>query len=384
MTAESSPTRYAIATIRERVRDLGRPVLDFAVGRAADTTPAELLPLLARDIAHLLVSGTAAGEHRGFCEAAAAMLRRTYGVDVDPTSVLPAPGGRTAMSFLVVAATAPDDLLLVTEPGYPAMGRIATQLRPSTLTVPLDPRRGFAPDLEAVSDETLGQVRFAALSYPNNPTGAVIPHHEIDRFAARFGSRTILFNDATYGPLTFDRPPWSVLTSEAARKRRVRFIELHSLSKLYGVGPQPIAFLVGDPDLITELRELSEFAWSDQSSLAIRIATTCLADGDHLESVRRLYRKRLARLVDATRALGFHPYPPAGGMYLVCRSPRKVGREAISTATEAADVLLRDHALAVIPWDVPPHGYLRFSGRYLPEDLEALHRLGGGGPIVTS
>jgi aspartate/methionine/tyrosine aminotransferase len=382
--AESSPTRYAIATIRERVRDLGRSVLDFAVGRGADMAPPGLSPLLARDIEHLLVSGTAAGEHDAFCEAAAAMLRRTYGVDVEPSSVLPAPGGRTAMSFLVVAATAPDDLLLVTEPGYPAMGRIASQLRPSTLTVPLDPRRGFAPDLESVSEDALGRMRFAALNYPNNPTGAVVPHDEIDRFASRFGSRTILFNDATYGPLTFDRPPWSVLASDAARQRRLRFVELHSMAKLYGLGPQPIAFLVGDPDIIAPLRELSEFAWSDQSSLAIRIATTCLADGDHLESVRQLYRDRLARLVAATRALGFDPYPPAGGMYLVCRSPRKVGHQAVSTATEAADLLLRDHELAVIPWDVPPHGYLRFSGRYLNEDLEALLELGRGGPIVAS
>jgi aspartate/methionine/tyrosine aminotransferase len=222
-----------------------------------------------------------------------------------------------------------------------------------------------------------------AVNYPNNPTGAVIAHADIDRLADRLDRTTILFNDATYGPLTFGQPPWSVLASDAARARRLRVIELHSLSKLYGLGPQPIAFLVGDPDLIAGLRELSEFAWSDQSSLAIRIATVCMSDGDHLDVVRAAYRERLDLLVDATRALGFRPYPPAGGMYLVCSSPKKVGRHTVANASDAADRLLRDYSLAVIPWDVPPHGYLRFSGCYRPEDLDELIRLGHGGPIVT-
>mgnify|MGYP000158001064 CR=1 FL=1 len=184
-------------------------MLDFAVGRGADTAPPGLSPLLARDIEHLLVSGTAAGEHDAFCEAAAAMLRRTYGVDVEPSSVLPAPGGRTAMSFLVVAATAPDDLLLVTEPGYPAMGRIASQLRPSTLTVPLDPRRGFAPDLESVSEDALGQMRFAALNYPNNPTAALPSPDAVTALRRHAAPDAVWFNDATYGPLVYGARPFS-------------------------------------------------------------------------------------------------------------------------------------------------------------------------------
>ena len=382
--AVARTTRYAIAAIRERVRDFDGPVLDFAVGQQPDPAPADLRGLLTEEAFKLLISGTAAGEHDAFCRSAVDMLHRTYGVDVDATAILPTPGGRTAMSFLVAAATRPDDLLVVTEPGYPAMGRIASQLRPRTLAIPLDPACGFCPELTAVPDDAFPRLRFVALNYPNNPTGAVLHGAGLDALADRLEPGTILFNDATYGPLTFDGSPWSLLASAADHRHRLRLLELHSLSKLYGLGPQPVAFLAGHPETIAELRELSEFAWSDQSSLAIRIATWCMADGDHLETVREIYRQRLERLFGAVTTLGFEPYRPAGGMYLICKAPRTVGGRLVGSAAEAADRLLEAFSLAVVPWDVAPDGYLRFSGRYRPEDLEDLLGLGHDGPIVTT
>jgi hypothetical protein len=47
-------------------------------------------------------------------------------------------------------------------------------------------------------------------------------------------------------------------------------------------------------------------------------------------------------------------------------------------------VLLDDHGIAVAPWDVPPHRYLRFSAAYLPEDLEALAASGNGRPLAST
>ncbi len=380
----SKGTRYPIAAIRERVHDFDGPLLDFAVGHQGDPTPPELRDMLTREASRLLVSGTASGEYGAFREAAAAMMGRVYEVDLDPAAILPVPGGRTAMSFLVTAATQPDDVVIVTEPGYPAMGRVASQVRPRTISVVLDPDRGFAPDLSGIDPETLEDTRLVALNYPNNPTGAILSRDVLDELSVRLAPRTILFNDATYGPLTFEGGPWSLLAMAGDRYPKLRLLELHSLSKLYGVGPVPVSFLVGDLQTMSELRELSEFAWSDQNSLSIRLATWCLSDGTHLARTREIYRKRLTDLRVAVEALGFEAVPPAGGMYLLCRAPSAVDGFAVQSAAEAADRLLEDHAIAVVPWDASSHSYLRFSGRYRVEDLEGLVALAREGRIVTS
>jgi hypothetical protein len=71
-------------------------------------------------------------------------------------------------------------------------------------------------------------------------------------------------------------------------------------------------------------------------------------------------------------------------MYIVCRTPSAIGGTPVADAQQAADVLLKDHNVAIVPWEVHPTSYLRFSSQYLEEDLAALQRLGEHGPLAVS
>jgi aspartate/methionine/tyrosine aminotransferase len=69
-------------------------------------------------------------------------------------------------------------------------------------------------------------------------------------------------------------------------------------------------------------------------------------------------------------------------MYILCRVPSSIGQRPVADAGEAAEVLLTELGVAVVPWEVPPHSYLRFSARYLDEELEALRGLGRDARLV--
>jgi hypothetical protein len=71
-------------------------------------------------------------------------------------------------------------------------------------------------------------------------------------------------------------------------------------------------------------------------------------------------------------------------MYQLCRVPVSVGGQPVDGADEAAEALLANHDLAVMPFQVGGHGYVRFSALYLPEELESLAELGRGRPLVQS
>jgi aspartate/methionine/tyrosine aminotransferase len=373
--------RYAIAAIRERVREHGGPVLDFSVGRHEDAPPAAVDALLRTPGGDLLRGGHL--ETEGFVAAATGMLRAHYGLDVEPAAVLPVPGGRTAMSFLASALLRPGADVVVTEPSYPAMARVAQQIGADVLSIALDPDRGFAPDASPLGERANPDLSLLALNYPNNPTGAVIAPNDLRELAARLAPGGVLFNDATYGPLTFERGPWSLLAEIDRAAGSYRRLELHSLAKLYAVGAVPVSFLVGDLDLVAELRELSEYAWSDQSALCLRIARACLEDHGYLAEVRRRCRERYAELRDVLDSLGFETFPAAAGMYVFCRAPRAVGGSPVDSAEQATTLLLDRFGLAAVSWDVPPHGYVRFSARFRRDEIEGLAALGRGGPIVS-
>jgi aspartate/methionine/tyrosine aminotransferase len=330
-----------------------------------------------------VISGCSEGELEAFSERATAMLERVYGVQVPPQAVLPVPGGRTAMSFLGSTLIRPGDRVVTTEPSFPAIGRIAVQLGANVTALTLDPERGFSPRLEKLSKSTAESASMLALNYPNNPTGAVISSSALDDLLGRFASGTVVFNDATYGPLTFDLDPWSLLAQSTATGRDHRTIELHSLAKMFAVGPIPVSFLVGERELIDELREYSEFAWSDQSSFALRVGMRCLEDDDHLDRVREIYSRRIERLREILGRLGFETFPAPAGMYVVSRCPAAIDGIESESAAHCADLLLSRFGIAVVPFDVVSEGYLRFSARYLPADLEALAELGRNGPIAT-
>jgi len=383
MTERNESTRYPIAAVRERVRQHGRPVLDFAVGPHRELPPTALLDMLRNVDDWWLRTPCSRDELDAFSDAAAVMLRRIYGVDAPPSAIMPVPGGRTAMSFLASTVIRPGDDVAVAEPAYPAFARVAHQIHARVHSVPLDPERGFEPAANSLTAEEAAEVSFVALNYPNNPTGAVISDQALGEFLGRFGPGTIVFNDATYGPLVFDQPPWSVLAGARSLTDRFRFVELHSLAKLFALGPLSVAFFVGEQGIIAELGEYAEYAWSDQSSLEMKVALTCLEDGDRFDAMRAIYADRLDRLGVVLSELGFEPFPAASGMYIVCRTPSAIGGRPVADAGEAAVVLLKNHNVAVVPWEVHPTSYLRFSSQFSEEDLAALAALGANGPLAS-
>ncbi|TNF72026.1 MAG: pyridoxal phosphate-dependent aminotransferase [Acidobacteria bacterium] len=373
-------SRYQFSVIRERLRERGDDALDFAIG-SAGVPLAEPLAEIVREQPQLALSRATPDELEAFAAGAAEMLFRVFGVRVDTDLVLAVPGSRVAMSTLTACLLRPDDNVLVTEPGYPAFARVAAHQHVRIWRASLDPERDFLPDLDLLAKS--GPIRIAALNYPNNPTGAVLTSSGVAELAARVGPEAILFNDSAYGPLVYEGSPPSLLGIGALEGLEQPMAELHSLSKLFSLGPLGISYFVGTSDLIGELREYSDFAWAPLSSLHLQLARHCVVDEPLLDSVRSFFAKRIEALRATIVDLGFRPYPTPAGMYVLCSLPRSIAGTAVTGAQQAADILLDQFGLAVAAWEVAPHAYLRFSSLYREEDLESLAKLGERLEIVS-
>jgi aspartate/methionine/tyrosine aminotransferase len=372
---EQVKQRYSFTVLRERLSQHGRPIVNFALGDFDRSLPAALAETI-RENSSLMMKRHVPADLAKFSAAAVDYLAWQYGVEVSPAEILPVPSGRAAMTALASCILEPGNGVVVTEPGYPVFARLATHHHARILVARLDPDRGFAPRLDEISQEDADSVRLVALNYPNNPTGAVISKEVATALDGRFGSGTVLFNDATYGPLTHEGTAHSILGKDLSGIRGNRALELHSLSKLFPLGPLGIAFLAGSAPLIEEIRHYTDFAWSPPSSLQMQATMRCFQSTDHIAEIRQYFEERLERLRETLVDVGFEPYPSPGGMYLLCKAPAAVGGATTPTAQAAADVLLDEFDLAVVAWDRPPHGYLRFSSLYSTEDLQSLGELG--------
>jgi aspartate/methionine/tyrosine aminotransferase len=325
-----------------------------------------------RENAELALAPATRDDMDEFAAAAAGYLAREYRVDVPAAHILPTPGGRAAMTALIACVLHPGDAVMVTEPGYPAFARLAAYRHARVVEVPLDPEKGFAPDLAAVSRQANGPLRVIAMNYPNNPTGSKLSPAVFAGFSELAAGNAVLFNDATYGPLVYDEQPRSLIACNGLSRHAADLLELHSFSKCFPLGPTAVSFLAGSAATMERVKTYSEFAWSPLSRLQLQATTRCLRDSSRLRQLRRLLPLQLQSLHETLKDAGFRPYAARAGVYLICDAPTHIDGKAIGSAEEAARQLMDSFGLAAVPIDAPGHSYLRFSALYRPEDLARL------------
>src|SRR5262249_29888481 len=133
--------------------------------------------------------------------------------------------------------------------GYPVYtgGPLLAGGEPGLL--PLLPERGFAPDLDAVSDDHRERARLMFLNYPNNPTGAIVPGGLVEEMVGFARRHEILaVHDNAYSETTYDGyvAP-SFLQTPGAKEVGV---EVFSLSKGYNMTGWRCAAIVGNAEAI--------------------------------------------------------------------------------------------------------------------------------------
>lgn len=374
-------TRYPFTAIKEKLIQRQGRALDFAVGGRSVPLP-ETIGGWIQANADQALKPAGRSELAEFMQAASVFLAREYRVDVPASRILPTPGGRAAMSAFIACALSPGDKVLVTEPGYPAFARLATNRRAEVLVSFLDPANAFAPQLASSAEADNGPIRVIAVNYPNNPTGVRLSSDVISKLSEITAANTILFNDATYGPLVYGEGPASLLGNGMSETSRSEIVELHSLSKLFPLGPVAVSFLAGSEETMQSASTYSEFAWSPLSKLQLKVTTMCLQDEARLQELREFFPAQLQALRQTLISIGFEPYPTSAGVYTICPVPSRIAGKSVSSADEAAHRLMNEFDLAVFPLDTPRHSYLRFSSLYHAEDLERLSDLGARLQVV--
>ncbi len=366
--------RYPFAVYREKLHARRGEIADFAFGDRPLPLP-EALREWIDEHAALATRAATPDDKAAFDEAARALLAQEYGVDTHGLSVLPAPGGRNAMSAFVASALAPGDRVLVTEPGYPALAALAAQHGAIVDSVPLLPEAEFIPDIGRLDTTTLRSIAAVCVNYPSNPTGAVVSDPLVEALGTVVGDEAMLFNDAVYAPLCYETAPRSLLNANASVAQRT--LELHAMTKLYPLGPLSVSFLAGAEDLIAPIARFSEYAWSAMSALQLGASTWCLRDRAGHDDRRAYFAEQVRSLRAVLLQAGLEPFPTPSGIYVLCRVPASLGGQRVDSAATAAMRLMDEYDIAVVPWDVGTTGYLRFSVLYRPEDLERLAALEG-------
>src|SRR5260221_10134842 len=295
------PPPYPYDRVRalERLADsLPGGVVDCSIG-----TPCDLVPEVAERAAAAALAGSmgyppSAGS-AALREAAAAWIRRRFGVDVDATHVGACVGPKelvASLPHLLRLRNPQRDTVLYPAVAYPTyeMGAILGGCR--AVPVALDSQ--WHLDLATVRAEDAERALLLWVNEPGNPTSSVATRDRLVDTAAWARDRGIVVaSDECYSE--FAPEPATIL---AAGLDGV--LAMHSLSKRSNLAGMRVGFYAGDVDLVEYLVETRKHAGLMAPIPMQAAAAAVLGDDDHVALQRARYAERRTFALDSLAAIG--------------------------------------------------------------------------------
>ncbi|HET6474578.1 MAG TPA: LL-diaminopimelate aminotransferase [Thermoleophilia bacterium] len=363
---------YLFAAIERQIaerRAAGVDVISLGIGDPDLPTPPHVVAALAEAAAdpstHQYPSNQ--GES-GFREAVAGFYATRFGVTIDPADqIVPLLGAKEGIAHICQVLLDPGELALAADPGYPVYVTGPMLADGGAVHLPLVPGLGFQPDLEAIPAETLELAKMIFVSYPNNPTGAVIEDDFFARLVAFAKANDIVVvHDNAYADITYDGyvAPSFLATPGAADVG----VEVFSLSKSYNMTGWRAGAIVGDREVVDAYWRLKTNVDSGMFGAVQRAAAAALTGSQEcVREMCRTYRRRRDLLVEALRSVGMQADPPKGTIYLWVRVPEGYTSASFTQQVlEQADVVVTPGAA----YGPSGEGFVRLSLTVPDERLE--------------
>lgn len=280
-------------------------------------------------------------------QAIADWYKRRWGVEIDPEEeAIATIGAKEGLSHFVLATVSPGDVVFAPNPTYPIHPYSVIIAGGDLRSIPIGPGRDFFDDLLTATKQTWPAPKMLIISYPHNPTTAVVDLAFFEKIVAFCREHDmIVIHDFAYADLVFDgyTPP-SFLQVPGAKDIGVEFF---TLSKSYSMPGWRVGFCVGNPELIAALRRIKSYL--DYGMFQpIQIAAIIALNGpyDCVQEIVEIYRQRRDALVDGLNRIGWAIDKPKGTMFVWAKIPEpylKMG------SIEFAKMLMVKARVAVSP-----------------------------------
>lgn len=341
-------------------------LLDFGIGENDDMASPVVRETLKFEVDQDRNKGYTDNGIDEYKEAAARWMQRNFNVKLDSASEINhCIGSKAALAMIPYAFINPGDYTLMTVPGYPVIGTHTEYCGGNVYKLPLIEDNEFLPDLENIPADILKKAKILYINYPNSPSGTTAPDDffkNVILFAKEHN--LVVVHDAAHIMLTFDGKPKSFLEFDGAKEVG---IEIHSMSKGFNMIGWRLGFVCGNPKIVKAFSDIKDNSDSGQFGAIQRAAIKALDDDSIHEQTREKYKRRLEKLVKALNEINIKAKMPGGTYFLYIKTPDKIDGHSFSNAEDAAQYLIKEKSIVVVPWD-DAGSYLRFSVTYDAKD----------------
>jgi histidinol-phosphate aminotransferase len=231
------------------------------------------------------------------------------------------PGSTPPLHFGVIAFTSPQKSYVTADPGYEAGMHAADGMNARVVKVPLT--KTYAHDVRAM----IAAAPDAGLFYicsPNNPTGTLTPHSDIEYLVENKPKGSIVMVDEAY--IHFCDAPSALDLVKAGKD----VIVLRTFSKTYGMAGLRCGFAVARPDLLEKV--MNSAGWNFMPVTAVAAASASLKDSQLVPERRGInatVRRETFQWLDRN---GYSYIPSESNCFLL--DTKRPGKQVIDAMAE--------------------------------------------------
>ncbi len=351
-------------------------LIDLGVGEPDSMADSKIIEELSRQAYQWENRGYADNGIDEFKNAATGYMKEVYGVEhlLSENEILPVMGLKSALSYLPQAFINPGDITLMTVPGYPIIGTITEWLGGKVYQLPLKKENQYYPVFSDIPEDILKRAKLLYINYPNNPTGqsATIEFYKkVIYFAKAYN--LIVIQDAAYAALTYgNQEPFSFLSLPEAKEVG---IELHSLSKAFNMTGWRLGFACGNKRVISALAAVKDNYDSGQFKAMQYAGIYALKHPEITKETCIKYERRLHKLTDLLKRLGFDVRVPKASFYLYSQIPKETADGYVfANAEDFTEYLIKNALISMVPWDDVGHN-VRISVTFVAPDEKEENRV---------
>jgi aminotransferase len=274
-------------------------------------------------------------------------LQARMGVSYSPSEVLITVGASEAIDLALRATVSDGDEVLIPEPCFVSYAPCVALAGGVPVPLPCKESEGFIVTPEAIGAACTAKTKSILLSYPNNPTGAVMNEIEIRAVAdAIVGHDLLLISDEIYAELSFGGAHFSPARIPALRER---CIYVGGFSKAFAMTGWRLGFLCAPAPLYSPMFKIHQYAIMCAPTFSQYAGIAALSQSltDGFEAVSAMcgsYDKRRRFMYKALTDAGLDCFEPMGAFYIF-PSVKRLGVDGETFAMG----LLEQEKVVVVP-----------------------------------
>ncbi|MDR1116650.1 MAG: aminotransferase class I/II-fold pyridoxal phosphate-dependent enzyme [Oscillospiraceae bacterium] len=283
-------------------------------------------------------------------------------------------GGSEAIDLAVRALANPGDEIIIPEPCFVCYEPIAMLANAKAVTIMTKAENQFRLKADELRAAITPRTKILFLTYPNNPTGAIMEREDLEAIAQVLrGTDIMVISDEIYAELTYGKKHFSIANIEDMRERTV---VVGGFSKCYSMTGWRLGYAVGPAPIIAQMTKIHQYAIMCAPTTSQYAGIDALKNGDaDIEKMCGDYNNRRRFILAGFRRLGLECFEAEGAFYVFpCIKSTGLSSE------EFCERLLTSENVAAVPGNAfgeSGEGYIRCCyAASLKNIEEALTRIG--------